>query len=320
MLNYVQLNFFTSSSSMPYPQRQPQRQAIFLGIGFPQTTTQIKLFVLAIAVLLLVMTNKYALAEAHSPEAIKTTVGQTNFSFAHYLGTGFYTSSGQSVFVFQIPFDHTIKQKTDTESGILLNLPLTVGIINFDGLDLENIPEISDLTTFTFLPGIEYQIPITPDWTITPFFDYGFARDFSNKQNIHIIGLGIKSTFYYHFENSMLRLGNRFLYAREQTKESDNDADYSLIETGLNYQMPTRFLSHNGHLHSNFYYINFYYPNNLVFLESTENPIRVGMEHELGITVSNISDLWFFEKPQIGLGIRFSDNVKIIRIIFGAPF
>jgi hypothetical protein len=118
----------------------------------------------------------------------------------------------------------------------------------------------------------------------------------------------------------MFTLGNRFLYAREQSKGSSTDADYSLIETGLNYRVTSSYFFDNEPIYSNLYYINFYYPNNLVFFEQTDNPIRVGIEHEFGITISNIPDFLFFEKPQLGLGVRFGNDVKVYRLVFGAPF
>jgi len=122
--------------------------------------------------------------------------GLTNFAFAHYLGTGFYSTSGQDVFVVQVPFSHTIRQKTNTETGWVLNLPLTFGVINIDGIDVDNTPDLDDVTTLTFLPGIEYQYPVTHNWTISPFFDYGFARDFNSSSNVLVTGAGIKSTYH----------------------------------------------------------------------------------------------------------------------------
>ncbi len=269
----------------------------------------------AITILLLSQIGKIAYADSD-----QTAAALTNFSFASYLGTGFYTTSGQRVFVLQLPLDYTIKPKTDTEAGILLKLPLTFGIINFSGLDSEELPNINDIDTITFLPGIEYQYPVTPDWTIAPFADYGFARDFNNDENILIVGVGIKSYLDFHFEDSMFTLGNRFLYARENTKNPVNDSDYSLIETGLNYRVASDHLFENAPLYGNLYYINLYYPNELVFFENTQKPIRVGVEHEIGITVSNMSDFLFFEKPQIGFGIRVGKEITVYRIIFGAPF
>ncbi len=52
--------------------------------------------------------------------------GVTNFAFSSYLGTGFYTTAGQNVFVLHLPFDYTIKEKSDTEAGWGLNLPVTL--------------------------------------------------------------------------------------------------------------------------------------------------------------------------------------------------
>ena len=246
--------------------------------------------------------------------------GLTSFAFASYLGTGFYTTSGQNVFVLQMPFEHIIKQKTETEAGWKLKLPITVGFINFENFNSEELPELDDVGTITFLPGIAHQYPVTRNWTLTPFVDYGFARELAYTSNILIIGSGLKSTFNVHFEDSMFTLGNRFLYAREQSEGASSDADYSLIETGLNYRVTSTFFFDDEPIYSNLYYINFYYPNNLVFFEQTENPVRIGIEHEVGITISNIPDFLFFEKPELGLGVRFGNDLKVYRLVFGAPF
>jgi hypothetical protein len=161
---------------------------------------------------------------------------------------------------------------------------------------------------------------VTPDWTLIPFADYGFARELDNTSNVLITGAGIKSYYNVHFEDSMFTLGNRLLYAREQSKGTDSNADYSLIETGLNYRVTSSFFFDDEPIYSNLYYINFYYPNDLVFFEQTANPIRVGIENEFGITISNIPNFLFFEKPELGLGVRFGNDVKVYRLVFGAPF
>ncbi len=273
--------------------------------------SQAYLSALLILTLLLCFTHKNSFAADD-----ESLVGLTSFSFANYLGSGFYTTSGQNVFVIQIPLQHIIKEKTDTQAGWVLNLPLTIGFINFDNLNTDNLPDLNDVATLTFLPGIEYQYPMTKDWTITPYADYGFARDFNYTSNVLITAFGIKSYANFYLTDAMFSLGNRFLYVRERSKDASNTSDYSLIETGLNYRVTTDY----GPLYRNLYYINFYYPNNLVFFESTENPVRVGMEHEVGITFSNLPDFLFFEKPQVGFGVRYGNGVNVYRFIFGAPF
>lgn len=249
------------------------------------------------------------------------TVALTNFAFSSYLGSGFYTTSKQDVFVLQLPFDFTIKPKTETEAGWLLKLPITIGFINIDNKNItQNNPRLNDVATLTFLPGIEYQRPITANWTLIPFADYGFARDLSTTDNVLIIGSGIKSYYNLHLKDSMITLGNRFLYARSRNKQADTTADYSLIETGLNYRVTNDYSFNGDPLYTNFYYIYFYYPNDLVFLEQTDNPVRVGIEHEVGFTFSNLPSFFFFDKPEIGLGVRSGNGVTAYRLVFGMPF
>jgi len=247
--------------------------------------------------------------------------GLTNYAFASYLGTGFYTTSGQNVFVLQLPFNYQIIEKTDTTAGWRLNLPVTIGFINFSNIEeIEGLPNLKDVATLTFLPGIEYQYPVTRNWTLIPFADYGFARDLSYTNNILITGAGIRSYYNFFASGERFTLGNRFLYAREKSGSTSNDSDYSLIETGLNYRITSDYAFSGKPFYTNVYYINMYYPNNLVFLERTPNPIRVGMEHEVGVTFSNIPSFLFFNDVELGIGVRFGNEVEVLRIIFGAPF
>ena len=258
---------------------------------------------------------------AESSTTTSSTFGVTNFAFASYLGTGFYSTSGQEVFVFQIPLKHTIIEETEEQAGWRLNLPITMGFINFSEADLENPPELDDIGTLTFLPGIEYRKKMTRDWILIPFADYGFAREFSHTNNVLIIGLGIKSYADFHHEGGVLTLGNRFLYARESHQEETKvNHDYTLVQTGLNFRFDQQARIAGADLGLNLYFVNYYYPDDLVFLERTTSPIRVGFENELGFTVDNIPDFLFFKNLQLGFGIRFGNDIRVYRLLFSAPF
>jgi hypothetical protein len=161
---------------------------------------------------------------------------------------------------------------------------------------------------------------VLPYWTVIPFADYGFAHEFNHTANVLVTGVGIKSYADFHFNDGTLTLGNRFLYARERSSGTNDDSDYSLIETGLNYRVTSDYSYDDKQLYANFYYINFYYPNNLILFERTSNPVKVGVESEIGVTMSNIPSFLFFEKPQIGFGIRAGDGVTAYRLVFGTPF
>ena len=259
-------------------------------------------------------------SELNAATRDSSTFGITNYAFASYIGTGFYSTSGQDVFVFQLPFKHIIKEETDEEAGWRLNLPLTLGFINFSDLNLENVPELDDVGTITFLPGIEYRKKITTDWTLIPFADYGFARDFNHTNNILIIGLGIKSYIDFHVDAGVLTLGNRFLYARESKQDADSNSDYTRILTGLNFRFDQQASMAGEDLGINLYYANYYYPDDLVFLDRTTSPVRVGYENEIGFTIDNISDFLIFSDLQLGFGVRFGNDIRVYRLLFSAPF
>ena len=268
----------------------------------------------SLLLLAFIITNNSYAADTQS------TIGLTNFAFSSYLGTGFYATSNQEVFVLQLPLQHVIIKKTESEAGWVLKLPVTLGIINLSKLDVENIPKANDVATITFMPGIEYQYPVKSNWTLIPFADYGFARDLNNTTNVLVIGAGIKSYADFIINDNLFTLGNRFLYAREKSKATQHDSDYSLIETGLNYRLTSDIEINNGPLYTNLYYINYYYPDNLVFFDQTENPIRVGMKHEIGFTFSNLPDFLFFDNPELGFGIQKGNDIIVYRLLFGAPF
>lgn len=269
-------------------------------------------------VLALVFTSQinFILAETKND----STFGITSFSFASYLGTGFYSTSGQEVFVFQMPFKHTIKEETDQQAGWRLNLPVTLGFINFSKLEIEELPQLDDVGTITFLPGIEYRKKITSNWTLIPFADYGFARDLNHSNNVLIIGAGIKSYADFDVSGAVITLGNRLLYARESNENVEVNSDYTLVETGLNFRLDHKADIFGQDIQLNLYYVNYYYPDDLVFFDRTTSPIRVGVENELGFTFSNIPDFMFFSNLHLGFGVRAGNDLRVYRLLFSAPF
>ena len=281
-------------------------------------------------VLLLCLLTSTAITTSLKAEE-EGSFGVTNFAFSSYLGTGFYSTSDQDVFVIQFPFSYQIREMTDEQAGWKLRLPVTIGIVNLEntldgvGLDssprTDSLPELNDVTTLPFLPGIEYQYPVTPDWKVLPFFDYGFARDFNYTNNILIIGTGLSSYYdFYEDDTKKFTLINKFIYTRESSKNSGENSDYTLIETGINYRVTTDHVWGDNRIYVNPYFIYFYYPDDLVLLERTTKPIRVGNEREIGFTLSNLPDMLFLENPELGFGIRRGSGVTAYRLVFGVPF
>ena len=79
-----------------------------------------------------------------------------NFAFGNYLGSGFYSSSNIDVFIVKLPFLKTLKAPTETEAGLIINYPVSLGITNISDDAVEGIPDFNDIGTVSVVPGLEY--------------------------------------------------------------------------------------------------------------------------------------------------------------------
>ena len=268
--------------------------------------------------LVLVLSNVIPVADVHSQE--RSPAELINFAFSNYLGTGFYSSSGSEVFILKIPLSSTLREMTESEPGWVLNYPISVGTANIDEIIEGEIPGLNDVATISLVPGIEYHYPVLPNWQLIPFFDLGIARDVVNDTSIGILGTGIKSFVKFDYGSNWLTLGNRFLYAVQDSFDEGNHSNFAVFETGLDYNIPTDLSIYGSIVNVSFYYINYYYLKDLVLLDFLEARIYLENKNEVGVTFSLPDHPWFSADPRIGFGVQFTDGVRIYRIVFGAPF
>jgi len=244
----------------------------------------------------------------------------TNFAFSNYLGSGFYSSSGNDVFILKIPLSTTLREMTESEPGWVVNYPFTVGTANIDDFLEGRFPELDDVGTISLVPGIEYLYPALPNWQLIPFFDLGIARDIVNDTSVGILGAGIKSYVKFDYGGNWLTLGNRFLYAVQEGFDGGNHSNFAVFETGLDYNIPTDYSIYGSVVNVGFYYINYYYLKDLVLVDLLEARIYLENKNEVGVTFSLPDHPWLSSDPRIGFGVQFVDGARLYRIVFGAPF
>lgn len=264
-----------------------------------------------------------ALSTAHAAETRASSEADLiNFAFARYLGTGFYTTGDSRVFVLQIPLTHTLREidLERRESGYMLRLPLTIGLVDFENIVDGEIPDIEDVGTISLVPGVEYLYPVKSNWSLQPFIDLGLAHDLHNDINVRVFGVGMKSFAWFGHGNNTLLLGNRLLYASENTIDIDGSSDFAVFETGLDYHIPTE-MSVLGHFFNvSLYYVNHYYLNDLVFVRILNNPIQLSSSNEFGFTFSLPQVSWLPDDPRLGFGVQISGDIRVYRVVFGMPF
>lgn len=249
------------------------------------------------------------------------------WGFAVALGSGIYGIGDDStIYIFRLQPKLSKYFSEETYPGerrlsLEFKFPVALGVLHFD-IIRGNFP--SSLQNISFAPGVEVQIPVTRRWTLRPFGHFGWGRELTKGgESAWMYWAGIKS--HLAFEAGKFDFGLVNSLARMRYTSSRGKA-YSLspLGTGLEIDHPLGKLKASGdqlYLKSHVY--NFWYIDRLeLFLSPDQNPVELRMEWEIGLSVGKKGKLkiWLFKFDRIGLGYRFSDYTKGIRIYFSSYF
>ena len=248
-------------------------------------------------------------------------VEDVNYGFATYLGSGIYSAAGQDVQVYQIPLSYQFFSREEKKWGLELTLPVTLGFYDFKLADItDGFPE--EISTLSFVPGLQVEYPITRHWLLLPFVDFGIAQNLSNGDSSNIYSYGMRSYYEYPADRVTFTLGNRLLFARANRRDNSNKSDFGTFETSLDFrfqQFPV-FKKHLGDF--SVYYANYQYFDSLNFLFPNDQVVKVVKQNEIGFTfgVQIKKKTRYVDIPRVGLAIRKGDGLDIYRLVFGMPF
>jgi len=272
--------------------------------------------------LLLILFLGLGLSPAALHAAQKSEVELTNFAFANYLGSGFYSTSNFNVFIVKVPFSTTLEAPTETEAGWVVNYPVTLGVANisddFDGV--EGVPDLNDIGTVSVVPGLEYLYPVLGNWQLAPFVDIGIARDVSNEVNIRVRGAGVKSFVTFDFDSAWLTFANRLLYADQKNLESGDESSFAVFETALEYTIPTSYTIGGSAVNLGYYFVNYQYIDDLVLVDFLDDRISLQDKNEIGFTFTLPKHSWLPDNFELGLGVQVTKDNEMYRLVIGAPF
>jgi hypothetical protein len=269
--------------------------------------------------LLLVLSNITLLAAVYGED--RSEVELLNYAFGNYLGSGFYSSGGGEVFILNIPLATTLRPMTDAEAGWIVKYPVTLGIANIGEVEFAEgeIPDLDDVGTLSIVPGIEYLYPVLPNWYLAPFFDLGIARDLANETSVRVLGTGMKSFVNFDIGDNSLILGNRFLFADQESFDQGSHSNFSVFESGLDYIIPTDLSINGSVINLSFYFINYFYLDDLVLVDSLDDRISLENKNEIGFTVSLPKHAWLPDDSRLGFGVQVTQDNELYRLVFGSP-
>lgn len=255
-----------------------------------------------------------------SPEDLLSS--QVNYAYANYLGTGFYTAADRTVQVYHIPFRYTFRDASLDKSGLRLRLPVTIGFLDFELPDAisPNLP--NKIETLTFVPGIQYIHQVNDQWSLSPFIDFGMGHDFETDNSAYVYGAGVNSLFVFKYQTFNLEIYNEFLFAGNTTEINDVRNEFSRFQTGINFQFPLKRKAWDRDSAVSVYYLNYLYFNELEFLRYLEEPIKVSVQNEIGLTFDTSPDMKMLGIPfsRVGFGYRFGNKINVVRLVLGIPF
>jgi hypothetical protein len=261
------------------------------------------------------------IAHAQSPDSAER--GKLyDWAYAAAFGTGAYRVGDLDIFILRLSPKIKLRSTAEHDLGLNLKLPVTLGLesTQVDDILTQNIPD--QFKTFSFVPGIQLEWPVTSRWLLKPYGHYGWGTELGGEASAWIYFAGVNSQFAFYLKRLTINLLNGLQWFGHNPKQGDADR-FSRIVTGLEGDYPLGKLTFKGRpLHIRPHIIHYWYFNDLDFQILRQDVVEINQELELAIAVGSKEPftLWFFDFDRIGLGYIVGNDLQGIRIVLSSVF
>lgn len=246
-----------------------------------------------------------------------------HWAYAPAFGTGAYTINDEKTAVLTFKPKVDLRKGKDHKIGVKLTLPLSFG---FQTLNINNIlaDNITDhMTTASFVPGVELLVPVGRHWQVKPFGNIGWGTAYSSDESAWIFMAGAKSRYQFNWGRAALGLLNELVWAGYDPNQGQSDhfarfmlgleADYPLGK--VKFQKQQVFIRPHVLYYRYFNDLEFFFPEREGGLASNEE-----VELALSAGTKTPQKLWFFRPDRVGIGFRYGQELKGIRIFIRSAF
>jgi hypothetical protein len=245
-----------------------------------------------------------------------------DFGFATQLGSGVYTMSGRTLQVYKFPFGYEFDHAPDARVRAKLTLPVTLGFIDFEAIDVVQTGLPQSLDSLSFVPGLMLDVALSPPWRLQPFVEAGIARDRASDLDQNIYAAGLRSLYDVSRGSTDWQLYDELLHTVVEQRSLDRTDDFTRLRLGVTARRPFDVVGDGRRAD----YLVYGFGD--LFLDTPESPLNGeeggggDTQFELGVTFGTTEPvrLWRIPLPRIGLGYRFGDGLSVYRLVFGAPF
>jgi hypothetical protein len=267
----------------------------------------------ALAICLLLVGRIYAQDGGGGP----STPAVHPFAFA--LGSGDSAASETEVYDLRIPMYFTLIPVEDRPWGLRLKVAVFAGVYKF------TVDEAIDLNlrfqSLAATPGVEFLVPAGKGWLLKPFTEIGYAYDFDDELGFGVWSVGMRTLVTWPIGKVDLSFGTKVQYFSTFTSDLALTDDFGEVRLGLNASHPLPFTIGGNQSNLSLYFIRRQYID--AFIARDEGtPLEIQYSNELGFAFDTTPKvkLWFFRLPRIGLGYRWGQNIRGLRLNFGFPF
>ena len=227
--------------------------------------------------------------------------------------------SNGSVNDIRMPFSYTLIQPEGRSWGLRLRLIVYAGIYDLDFADAANLDVRFQSMAAT--PGVEFLLPVGKGWTLKPFTEIGYARDFDQDVDFGVWSLGMRTLTEWQQREVQFRFGTMVQYLSTFQTDLELSDDFFELMVGFDVGFPLGFDIGGHQAFLSAYAIRRQYIDALI-ARPTAEPIQIQFDNEIGLAFGTRPKikLGFITLPRIGVGYRWGPNVSGWRLNFGFPF
>jgi hypothetical protein len=262
-------------------------------------------------------------AETQAQPTLSPDFEPIHWAYSSFFGTGWYqVKNARSVFVMRISPRQTLRKSYisangERQTGIEIRYPVTVGL--HDLTNLGDLIEDDNFGTVSFVPGVEFEIPITNRWYLRTFANFGWGTEFESGKSAWIYHGGIKSRYTFPAGKHEWSLLNSLYYAGFTPDDGRSD-HLAVADLGVEFRQALSEFTLNSRpvdLHWSLMYS--FMGNELHFNlpDGSFDPIDDQLEFGLALGLRDGPfEFGIFKIHQLGLGYRVSSSGRFSAITF----
>ena len=225
--------------------------------------------------------------------------------------------------IVEIPVPITLRAPKDGKIGIRLRLNVffSWNNVRFENIEGEDIA--ASLETLTIVPGIEFMVPVGERWMVRPYAQVGGLEALDVPGHRWMASLGSRASVLWPFEKWILSAGGRFDYTSVFDEDWRRTDDVSFVDLGGDFSFPLWFNVKGERAGAGVFVIARYYIDPAEFVGQDGFDLGVDRHVEIGASfqIHDNPKLWFIKIPKwYGIGARFAENHRSLRIYLGFPF